>query len=249
MKTSLLCLLLLGSLSTGLQAAEPLTLFIQSSEGGAISGRGLHNFSRYLTGQDCPVGAIETAAELPDGLNAQLVFVPLKSTQNLPYQPLLNVQVLNNAELSASVLVRGSTAVSDLKSLSGVRIAFISPESVSGYQLAQALFAANGVEHKRDRITFTRTNVGAMSLLLHKDVFAAVIATPLADKWSEANDLKIVGVTRAVEPGALWGRDLSPALRANCRSAFMALSDGSRSSKKLLKIFPGWLQGFTELSP
>ena len=247
MKHAVLCLLLgLGCLPAGLQAAEPLTLFVGSAEGGAISGRRLHNFSRYLNQQGCPVSDIKTAATLPPDLSAQLVFAPLEHEFGAGYQRILNLQVLNGAELSASVLVRGSTAVPDLKALSGVRIAFLSPESVTGYQLARDLFASVGVEHNADRITYTRTSVGAMSLLLHKDVFAAVIATPLADKWRRDNDLQLVGVTDAVNPGALWSKGMSPALQASCQAAFLGLSDGSRSSKKLLKIFPGWLQGFAE---
>ena len=247
MRNALFCLLLsLSGYSGGLFAAEPLTMFVSSAEGGAISGRRLHNLSRYLTQQGCPVSDIETAAEYPQDLNAQLVFAPLEHDFGSDYRPLLNLKVLNGAELSASVLVRGSTAVPDLQALSGVRIAFLSPDSVTGYLLARDLFASVGVEHKSDRITYTRTSVGAMSLLLHKDVFAAVIATPLADKWSRDNDLQLVGVTEAVNPGALWSKGMSPAMQARCQAAFLELSDGSRSSKKLLKIFPGWLQGFAE---
>lgn len=242
----MLCLLAcLSSLSVEVSAAEPLTLFINSAEGGAISGRRLNDFSHYLNSNGCPVSAVKTAAEFPEPLTAELVFTALEHDFGTSYQPLLKVKVLNDLALSSSVLVRGSTAVPDLKALQDVRIAFLSPYSITGYQLAQDMFLKHGVEHNRDRITFTRTNVGAMSLLLHKDVFAAVIATPLAEKWRLANDLLVLGVSEAVEAGGLWSRGLSPATFSACRNAFLGLSDGSRSRKKLLKIFPGWLQGFT----
>ncbi len=248
MRKALLCLLAcLSGFSVSAYAAEPLTLFINSAEGGAISGRRLNSFSHYLNLNGCPVTKVKTAAELPELLTAELVFTALKYNPGKPYQPLLKLKVLNDAALSSSILVRGSTAVTNLRALKGVRIAFLSPYSITGYQLAQDMFLKLGVEHNRDRITFTRTNVGAMSLLLHKDVFAAVIATPLAEKWRQANDLQLLGVSETVEAGGLWSKELSPAMLAACRRAFLELSDGSRSSQKLLKIFPGWLQGFTAL--
>jgi len=154
---------------------------------------------------------------------------------------------VNSEALSSSILVRGSTGITDLKSLQGVRIAYLSTESKIGFAIPQAMFKSIGLNHASDRITLTQTNVGAMSLLLHKDVFAAAIASPLAAKWAKANDLKVVAESEAVRAGGFFVKNsLSKLKIEKCQKAFISMSEKTRENKSLLRTFPAWIAGFTQ---
>jgi hypothetical protein len=232
-------------LSLNILAQESLTLFINTSEGGEKTERRIADLKEYLHQQDCPITNIETQAVYSEPIKSDFIFSPLEYQFPKAYQQISKIKVINNAPLSSSILVRAATGIDDIKALSEVHIAFLSEQSVTGYQLAQELFNKAGVEHHLDKMVFTQTNIGAMSLLIHKDAFAAVVATPLADKWSKANGFKTVMVSQEVTPGGLWASDkIAEATLNNCQAAFEALTTKNRSQKNALKVFPGWVVGF-----
>ncbi|MCW8827153.1 MAG: hypothetical protein OQK78_12100, partial [Gammaproteobacteria bacterium] len=76
-------------------------------------------------------------------------------------------------------------------------------------------------------------------MLLHSDVYAAVTAEPLAQRWAEYNNLSIVAVTDEVETGGWWmDRTLSEERMQRCAQALGRL-DRSRH-----KALPAWIDGF-----
>jgi len=161
------------------------------------------------------------------------------------FEKLSNIKIINNDKLSASVLVRGETGINSIKSLENVRIAFLSPNSITGYQLPSNIFQLANIIHSREKITFTQTNLAAVSLLLHKDVFAATIATPLAKKWAADNNLIIVVTSKEIEAGGLWvKKSLSAKTKENCSRAFTNLTKTGNINKKLIKLFPAWIDSF-----
>ena len=224
-------------------ANESLSLYIDTSEGGHVSKRGTDRLVKFLNNNHCMVNQISSANKLSSKPNSSFLFTPIRQKLSKDYTKIANIKIINDEPLSASILVRGSTGINDISSLDGVRMAFLSPESITGYQLPQQLFKEANITHSKDRITFTQTNSAAASLLLHKDVFAAAIATPIAKKWAKSNDLIIVSTSSEVDTGGLWVNSKVPTKIADiCTQTFILLN--KIENKKLRTLFPVWLDGF-----
>jgi hypothetical protein len=224
-----------------------LTLYINTAEGGEVSQRSTENLKQYLNNNGCHIQTIETGTKPAKEIKSDLIFQPLASQNKHNYELLAAIKVINDGPLSTSILVRSSTGITDLRSLEGVRMAYLSEHSQTGFVMPQVMFQSIGIIHPKNRITFTQTNVGAISLLLHKDVFAAAVASPLAIKWAKANDLNIVAESAAVISGGIYRQSsLSETNIKKCQKAFIALSEKTKNNKKLLKIFPAWVAGFTQ---
>ncbi len=86
---------------------------------------------------------------------------------------------------------------------------------------------------------YVPNHVGAISMLMHSDVFASVTAAPLARRWAEANDLSIVALTDSVETGGWWmHRSTSKDQIKSCSTAL------SKMGPSQLKALPVWIGGF-----
>ena len=243
----LLNVILLFLLSLEVSAATPFSLYINSAEGGEVSNRKTEELKQYLNQNGCYIENIEVGTKAVSQINSDFIFIPLEQGHLDSYTKLVAIKMINSEPLSSSILVRGSTGITDLKDLEGVRIAYLSAESKLGFSLPQAMFKSIGLNHLNDRITFTQTNIGAMSLLLHKDVFAAAVASPLAVKWAKANDLNIVAMTDVVGSGGIFVKRSSSKMETGkCQKTFISLSEKTRKNKKLLRIFPAWINGFTQ---
>ena len=224
-------------------ANASLSLHINTSEGGDISKRKSQMLIDYLTNNDCEITSItsENSNSIPS--KASFLFLPLEQAVVEGYSKIANINVINDEKLSASILVRGSTGITNISSLEGVHIALFPTKSIIGYQLPQALFDDVNIVHSDERITSVQTNLAAVSLLLHKDVFTAAIATPLAKKWAASNDLTIVATSATVDPGSIWAHKTVPHKAANaCAQALSLLNKAN--NKKLLMLFPAWVNGF-----
>ncbi|WP_293267990.1 PhnD/SsuA/transferrin family substrate-binding protein [Neptunomonas sp.] len=228
-----------------------LSMYINAAEGGDISDRRLSHLQDYFQKRQCNIQVITAGHKSAGAFDADIVFMPLKQEIPAPFQKVFGLSVVDDQFLSASLLVRSSTGINDLTKLGGVRIAFLSPNSVTGFYWQKKLLHNAGVMLKKDLITFTNSNLGAMSLLLHKDVFAAGVATPLAKKWAKANDLTIVAESPRVETGGLWmKRGVAQRDIDQCKKLFKNLfeNNSDRAIKKLVKVFPVWVDGFVSVA-
>lgn len=224
-----------------------LSLYINTQEGGDISDRRLNDLRDYFNKSRCNIQKVTAGDKLVVASAADIVFMPLNQDVTTPFQKVFNLGVVGDQPLSGSLLVRSSTGIRDITDLADVRIAFISPGSVTGFHLQEALLDDAGVVLQKDLVTFTRSHLGAMSLLLHKDVFAAGVATPLANKWAKANDLTIVAESQSVVAGGLWMKStIADEQREYCKTSFKTLFENKsdRKIKSLAKIFPAWMAGF-----
>ena len=228
-----------------------LSLYFDDTEGGQISSKRFIKLKKHLNKSGCSVNQVIRASELTsERVLADVIFIPLKASttstsfDSLLYTEELKNSVVNSEPLTVSILVRGSTGISNLASLDGVKFAFVSPNSLLGYQIPNQLLRESGVKTSNNNITFTGTSLGSISLLLHKDVFATVIPTPLAISWAKANDLTVVAKTKAVEAGSVWfKKSMNKKHMKVCKKVFTQLHR-NKSNKRLAKLFPQWLNGF-----
>ena len=250
LKWQLLCLLFI---SIGLfvpantiLANDSIHLYIDTSEGGTVSNFRLQSLKKYLRLKQCSIDEISYGNKIADGSKFEFIFTALQPSLPKQFVKIADLKIIHNEKLSGSIIVRGATGINNIANLAGVHIAFLSPESITGYQLQQNLFKAALINHSEDKITFTQTNLAAISLLLHKDVFAAAIATPLAKKWAETNDLIIVATSKEVKTGGLWVQQgVSSDIIDNCAKAFVQITKAEAGNQKLLRLFPAWLDSFT----
>ncbi len=224
-------------------ANEFLNLHINISEGGDVSKRKSQRLLDHLSNNGCKINSISSEIHTSIPLEASFAFLPLERDILEGYSKVADINIFNDEKLSSSILVRSSTGISNISSLKGVRIALFSSESKIGYQLPQALFNTANIVLNNKKITTVQTNLAAAALLLHKDVFAAAIATPLANKWAKSNSLTIVATSSTINPGNLWAHKTVPLDTANtCVQAFSELN--KTNDKKLLALFPAWVNGF-----
>lgn len=221
-------------------------LLILTNEGSESSKTRLTALKNYLGEKGCFLEQIETANQLPEPLLHSLVFFPLKPKAHPGYSPLAKLAVLNNQSLSTSILVRESTGVENLAQLADMHLGFLTKDSVLGYELPKHMLQKAGVELKNDnKIVLSETNASAMVLLLHGDVFASVLATPLVDKWATVNGLKAIAQSEALEPGGVYiFSSENQQFRQACSNAFQNLNPNNPQHRSLFKLFPAWVDGF-----
>ncbi len=225
-----------------------LSLYVNVAEGGEISKRRQNHLQDYFQNSQCNIKLIDSGFKSAAESAADIVFMPLKQDMAQPYQQVFGLTVIDDHLLSASILVRSATPISNIAELADVRIAFLSLESITGYSLQKALLNEAGVTLNKGLIRFTNSDLGAMSLLMHQEVYAAAVATPLAKKWAKANDLMIVAQSQPVATGGLWMKNgIALENKARCKDAFKKLFDKDQNSKvkNLAKIFPVWVKGFS----
>ena len=237
---------------------------IDISEGGSESLRLQKKLTRYLADRNCPLTvSVDSQSGIKDdsankaSINGIIaIFVPLKPPLNLAdfsakTDPDLPITTLSSANYSqAVVLVRAATGVDKLSSLAGEPISAVTRQSISGYQEQMAMLAASGVAASKERLIFAGNHVGALSLLMHKDVFAAAVDFSVAERWAQTNGLRVIATgSKKSIGGVYFNAKIAPKLRANCGQALSALSREEQPGKSLLKLFPDWLQRLTQAQP
>jgi hypothetical protein len=221
-------------------------LYIDSSEGGDVSNRNVVRLKKYLLKNQCDVDIVIESLDKAIEKFASFIFSPLDRLIPENYSILTNIKVFNDEALSSSILVRNSTGISDIENLKGVRFALLNKDSVTGYQLPLSIFNQAEIALNLDKVTVVQSNTSAISLLLHKDVFAAAIATPLAKKWAKTNDLRVVATSDSVSSGALLvNKNVSLETTQKCLNAFNMLTMDNSKLKRVMKVFPAWVAGFS----
>ncbi|MEH6579292.1 MAG: PhnD/SsuA/transferrin family substrate-binding protein [Amphritea sp.] len=237
--------------------AEVLSLYVTSAEGGRQSQGNIVSLEKYLAQQGCYVAVGASAsinladlvfnarpAELLLSNSSQKFSSTQERGESLPYEPLVAVRTWQDYPLTSAVLVKSSTGLTNLAGLKGQRIAYISEDAYMGRQVAEQLMSTVNVQPRGNSIYLTGGYEGSMTMLLHGDVFSAVIAGPLAHRWAKANDLTVVVESDPLDIGYLWIRaSLAEDIKTVCRNAMLALQRESRRDKRM-KVFPLWVEGF-----
>ena len=221
--------------------ADALSFGLDLSEGGRLTPKAVSQFETYMAQQDCEL-KIE-ATNKPD--ITKLYFSPLISAVDLlNKQKILSISTLNSEPLTITILVKSSTGVDNLSSLQGKRLAIISHYSYIGGTTAKDILAQSGIKLEEKKVYETGNYFGAMSLLLHGDVFSAAIPGPLARQWKDHNKLSIVAESQGFSTGGLFiASDIDKSKKALCIAAFSSLKKKNRRDKRM-NIFPSWAAGF-----
>jgi len=221
----------------------PITVKIDYADGGKRGQRHLSNMLSALKKNGCHCTLYNASTHD----SAQLLFdsrpISTAKIDLQGYSLIARARTLaGELKVRGAILVHASTGITDLKSLQGERIAFVGRESLIGYHLPLQLLHDAGIEEQMDMFFYVDNHIGTMSMLLHSDVYVAVTAEPLAQRWAKYNELSIVAITNAVETGGWWiRRGISVEEQQRCQ---IALSKLKRSSHKAL---PAWVNGFTTL--
>jgi hypothetical protein len=148
-------LFLLLLLSFNSHVSPLIDLYIDTSEGSAVSERQLSKLKSYLNVKQCFVSDILHFNELSFGHSRAFVFYPIDRKMPTSYKKLLSLETLANTPLSASILVRKSTGINSFKSLGSVHIAYLSNKSNLGYRLPKQFFETNDIVFPEHKITRT----------------------------------------------------------------------------------------------
>lgn len=248
--------LICALLSPRALAETKLSFSLSDSEGGQLRKRSISRFENYLDQQNCAIKISPATSTLisPSSLiNADILFsaeLPLTTLElkQQGYQPLNRALIANNQALTMTLMIKKSTGIEDLSSLTGERLGIVSQDSFIGGKIAKQLLADAGVVLKQDDIYETGSYLGAMSMLLHGDVFFAAIPGPLARQWKDYNKLNIIAESSAFELGIIYIKsELPESTKHACQQAFNNLSkkvpSGKAKNKKMI-IFPSWVVGF-----
>ena len=219
-------------------AGPSITISVDHGDGGRTGIRYMQSLLTALNTNGC-----KAVLHNSDGLG-QLLFdsrpISIARKDRSDYRLIARAKTLEGKlTVRGAFLVHASTGIEDLISLQGVRIAFVGKGSWSGYHMPLRSLHEAGVKEQMNTFFYVGDHVGTLSMLLHSDVFSAVIAAPLARRWAEANDLSIVALTEQVETGGWWiHRNLSEELIKSCA---LSLSKLERSQVRAL---PAWIDGF-----
>ena len=218
----------------------PVTVSIDHDDGGRTSDSYMDDLLAALNKNGC-----KAVLNHNKGINnAQLLFdsrpVSITKKDRANYRLIAQAKTLEGKfSVRGAFLVHASTGIENLITLQGEQIAFIGKKSWSGYHMPMKSLQAAGVKEQMNTFFYVTNHVGAISMLLHRDVFATVTAAPLARRWAEANDLSIVALTDAVETGGWWmHRNISKDQIKSCSTALSKLEPSQ------LKALPAWISGF-----
>ncbi|GGC60971.1 PhnD/SsuA/transferrin family substrate-binding protein [Marinobacter halophilus] len=226
-------------------AIDELGFSVPQGEGGSISLRARQAFEHHMKESECPV-RVESRAQNDEA--GEIVFSVMPASA--PYaagQPVtarLTARTYENTPLTATVLVKASTGVNSLESLEGERLALVSKTSVLGFVPVRELFADAGVDFNEGQLFITGSYEGAITLLLHGDVFAAALPAPLSARWAKANGLSMVAQSLTPLAGYVTISDsLAESRRQACVKALQSLERSSARDKRM-DVFPVWVEGF-----
>ncbi|MBF0456247.1 MAG: PhnD/SsuA/transferrin family substrate-binding protein [Magnetococcales bacterium] len=227
------------------QEKESLKLLVRQTDGGQHKGRHLKKIKRALSNNGCrvEVGFIDKDSATPDDTDLEFSPDPIDQTKSrLPnFRLIAQARTIEGeTKIGSAILVIAATGVDSLTLLAGERFSFVTPFSVTGYQLPIQMLADAGVKPTIEQTIFVGNHVGAVSMLLHGDTFAAAAAAPLARDWLSINkELAIVALSPLVETGGWWiNKRVEAGLAMTCAINLAQLT-GSQ-----LKVFPAWVGGF-----
>ena len=243
LKAALLSIVLLGNSQA---YAAPLSFALDLTEGGRLSSKAISQFEKHMAKQGCELAIVaESSQDLESLENVDMYFsVDSAELRSTHLMPALIAKTINNEPLTVTILIKTSTNIDTLASLQGERLAIISHNSFLGGEQAKQLLTDSGISLDNSKTYETGNYFGAMSLLLHGDVFIAAIPGPLARQWKEHNKLSIIAESAPFQLGELFiNKSMTERQRRSCTQAFLSLSKTNRRDKKL-DVFPAWLAGF-----
>lgn len=215
-----------------------LTFSTDYDDGGRVGEDYINTLISALNKYGCNTVFTQSPAK------AQLVFdsrpVSIAKKYRNDYQLIARAKTLmGKLTVRGAFLVHASTGIESLATLQGERIGFVNKKSWSGYLLPIKTLKAAGVTEQRNTFFIAGNHVGAVSYLLHSNMFATVTAEPLARRWAEGNDLTIVALTDEVETGGWWiKRTVSKDKVESCKLAL------SKLERAQLKALPAWIESF-----
>ena len=219
---------------------SPVTVSIDHDDGGRTSESYMEDLLTALNKNGCKSVLYNDKGSN----NAQLLFdsrpVSITKKERTKYRLIAQAKTLEGKlSVRGAFLVHASTGIENLITLQGERIAFIGKKSWTGYHMPMKSLQAAGVKEQINTFFYVTNHVGAVSMLLHSDVFATVTAAPLARRWAEANDLSIVALTDAVDTGGWWiHKSFSEDQIKRCSTSLSKLEPSQ------LKALPAWIGGF-----
>lgn len=219
-------------------AADSISLSTDYDDGGRTGEQYISTLISALNKNGCNTVLSKSPTK------AQLLFdsrpVSIAKKDRGDYQLIARARtLLGQLTVRGAFLVHASTGIEGLATLKGERIGFVNKKSWSGYILPIKTLKAAGVTEQRNTFFIAGNHVGAVSYLLHSNMFATVTAEPLARRWAEANDLSIIALTDEVETGGWWmHRDVSKDKVKNCKLALTKLE------REQLKALPAWIESF-----
>ena len=137
-------------------------------------------------------------------------------------------------------ITRRDSGIKDLKDIKGKRLAFVDPESSSGYVFPLALLQKEGIDPTKDctEVVFLKKHDEVVKQVLSRgvDVGACLEEAPvLHGKGKLPEEIFILGKSEPIPADPLVCRqDLSPVLQKKIRDALLKITSGSPLSKELL---------------
>lgn len=241
--SKVICVALLA-MSMGVES-QPLTFGLKNGEGGHQTGRAVDAFEGHMAENGCEVKVLFSDERVGNGAIYFSASPPEKhENKSQSYERLADIRTYQDYPLSTAVLIKASTGITDLKSAAGERLSVVSDVSYIGWEVVQQLYSDAGVTINSDNVYLTEFYEGAITLLLHGDVFAAAVPGPLARRWAKPNGLNIVAESEVLDVGAVWiNGSIERSQRAQCRNALLGLKRTTRRDKRM-NIFPAWVEGF-----
>lgn len=226
--------------------AQELNIFLSPSEGGKLKPKHKEAFVNYLSNNKCHI-------QFSGQKNNADLLLGLESTIPDGFEPYLKTKTYADLPLNLSVLVKSSRSVDRLDQLKGEPLSIINTYSEMGFLSQYVELAVQGLSLEESEIFESGRYDGALALLLHGDVFAAIIPNPLAEKWKKENNLIIIANSSANELPYLWIKSDDKLIKeANgshskaCSAALVKLGTRNRRDKRF-SVFPLWLEGFRYL--
>lgn len=226
--------------------AQEFNIFLSNYEGGKLKAKNKEAFINYLSNNQCHI-------QFSDSKNNADLLLGIESTVPNGFEPYLKVKTYLDLPLNLSVLVKSSRSVDNLEQLKGEPLSIINAYSEMGFLSQYVELAVMGLSLEESQIFESGRYDGALALLLHGDVFAAIIPNPLAEKWKKENNLNIIANSSANEFPYLWIKldnkliqEASGSNSKTCSAALVKLGTRNRRDKRF-SVFPLWVEGFSYL--
>lgn len=229
---------------------KPLSFLIPSLEGAQHKPSYVLALTQWLGKKHCLVNINKHELESHPLPAPALLFniLPGRNITALPVNPGYRIiakgDVIDNAPLSLQWLSLSQQNLSQISSLKNERLALLPPPNPIGNYVALNTLRAANVAVDPNKLFYTTSYQGSVALLLHRNVRAAAVISPLANRWKHSNDLQSL-IETPVEFVAviMIKHHISERKSALCIQAFNQLKRKNRRDP-LMKLFPEWLTSF-----
>jgi len=219
--------------------SAPFNLYLDEFEGGKIKAHHQQTFIEYMANNNCQL-------TITDKANHAQIMLAMDNTKPKTFNPWLTASTYQDTPLSLSVVVKSSRGLDNLAQLTGERIAIVHSLAQMGFLNEIGDLNAQGLDLNSSDVFESGRYDGALALLLHGDVFAAVLPTPLAMQWQTKNKLSLLANSATQQRPYLAIHESITLARADakqCEQAFLTLNENSKKAG-LLSVFPLWVEGF-----